>query len=420
MKEIFSEMTEQSTLPFRLNVCSERAGGHRAVARGAKISESQFYRYLKGQSEIPAEKILSIAAAAQVHPYWLLTGEGAPDVHPIEGFISKDQLVSIDADSLMECIAQADEMDRRYHLQLTPKTKAEFIFALYQGVAYESKQSGKPIKFESSKAIEIYSYLSSVFGEVPKQMILNTVENINKISNSKLPPKEIRSFCNYINSAIKNSYDDPKTRAYYDRIGFSLEEDNRTYLDKVLNEIKKRYLYSDKKLKILDLGCGNGRHLLHFSKDSRLQPTGIDSCDYAQNVCHDLESSGKIPKGCFVKGDIHNLPFEMGTFDIVFSNASIFHSPFILESPYGLNQIFSEMHRVLKSKGTLFIHSRYGIGFEPFPFYQLHNEGSIRQLCHKHKFEMLSFEKFVWNDSIEYIPRVRFNEWFSTHLVKMG
>lgn len=411
-------MNDKSTLPFRLNVCSERAGGHRALARSAKISEAQLYRYLKGQSEIGAEKILSISAAAQVHPYWLLTGEGAPDVHPIEGFISKDQLVSIDADSLMECIAQADEMDRRYHLQLTPKTKAEFIFALYQGVAYESRQSGKPVKFESSKALEIYSYLSNVIGEVPKQMILNTVENINKISNGKLPAKEIRSFCNYINSAVKNAYDDERTRAYYDRIGYEVEGDNLKYLNKVLDDIKKRFLYSEKKLKVLDLGCGNGRHLLHFAKDARLEPIGIDSCQYAQDICLALESSGKLPKGCFMKADIHSLPFKADSFDVIFSNASIFHTPFILDSDYGLNHVFAELRRVLKPKGTLFIHARYGIGFEPFPFYQMHNEGSIRQLCQKHKFSLIEFEKFEWNDSIECIPKIQFNRWFSAYLEK--
>jgi SAM-dependent methyltransferase/transcriptional regulator with XRE-family HTH domain len=411
-------MIGHNTFAYRLNICSDRAGGRRMLAKQAKVSESQLYRYLSGESEITAEKILSIAAAAQVHPAWLLTGEGGPDVPPIHGFIRKDQPVLLAADTLMACIAQADEIDRRYHLQLTPQTKAEFIFALYQGAAYEAKQYGKAMAFEPSKAIEIYCYLSHVLGEIPKQMVLNTVEILNKIANGKMPAKEIRSFCNYINSAIKNSYDDPQTRAYYDRIGVSLEKDSQVYLDKILQQLKQRHRYADTRLKLLDLGCGNGRHLLHFCQDVQFQVVGIDASEYAAKTCRNLEASGRLPTGTFIQADLYSLPFKPTTFDVIFANASLFHAPYLANSAYGLNAIFREISRVLKPKGGLFIHARYGMGYEPFPFYQLHNEGSIRQLCHKHGFEMRTFEKFVWQDSIEYLPRVRFNEWFSTHLQK--
>ena len=406
-------------LSKRLEICAHRAGGKKTLASVCEISLPQLFRYIKGTATLPTYKLVAVAKASNVHPYWLLTGEGAPDVRPIQSFISVEQMLQIDAKSLTDSLLMAEQIDREYGFNMTPKSKADFVFALYTGVYYESKLLAKPYKFESSKALEIYGYLNSIQGEMPRKMLLNTIEIIRQASSNLLSDKEVRTFCNYLNTANKERYNHPTlVQPYFDRIGYRLEPDTVTYVDELVQEVKRDHALREEHIKVLDLGCGNGRHLLHFAKDKRLQVIGIDNNCRAKAICNGYEAAGKIPENSFFEGDIYELPFKDGSFDMVFSNASIFYSPFLIDSPYGLNQVMQEIQRVLKPKGVVYIHSRYGIGFEPFPFFQLHNEGSIRQVAQKHNFQMKWFKTFFWNDSIEYIPNAGFNDWFSTLLVK--
>lgn len=403
----------------RLELCASRAGGKKQLAQVCDISLPQLFRYVKGKVILPVDRLVAIANASNVHPYWLLSGEGSPDIPPIESFLSPEQMLQIDAKSLTDSLTVVEQLDREYSFNMTPKRKAEFVFALYSSVNYEAKILGKPPTFESSKALEIYGYIASIQGELPRKMLLNTIEVIRKASSNLLPDKEVRTFCNYLNTANKERYNHPTlVQPYFDRIGYRLEPDTVTYVDELLQEIKHQHALREEPIKILDIGCGNGRHLLHFAKDKRLQAIGLDNNSRAKTICTGYEAAGKLPDKSFVEGDIYELPFKDNSFDMVFSNASIFYSPFLADSPHGLNQIMREIRRVLRPKGVIYIHSRYGVGFEPFPFFQMHNEGSIRQLAQGHDFHMKWFKKFFWRDSIEYIPKAGFNDWFSVLLVK--
>lgn len=403
----------------RLEICCERAGGKPLLAKATNMSRSQLFRYVKGTTHVPTDRLIDIANASNVHPYWLLTGEGSPDIPPIQGFISTDQPLTIDAKSLTECLAMAEQIDRDYNFHMTPSHKAEFVFALYHGVVYEAKLYRKPIQFESSKALEIYGFLSNIQGEMPRRLMLNIIDVLHKSSNGLLSELEIRTFCNYLNTAIRGYYDHATLgQPYFDRMGYSLEEDNAKSIDEFLKEIKQKHILREEHIKILDLGCGNGRYLLHFAKDKRLKLTGMDNNKLAQKICQSYEAAGKLPAHTFVEGDIYKMPFPDSSFDLIFASASIFHIPFLANSDHGFNQAMQEIRRVLRPKGLIYIYSRYGNGFEPFPFFQLHNEGSIRQICQKNAFQMLWFKKFFWQDSIEFIPKVGFNNWFSTLLSK--
>jgi SAM-dependent methyltransferase len=402
----------------RLEICVQRTGSKKALATATQISLPQLFRYLKGETVLPSDRLTAIAHAANVHPYWLLTGEGAPDLPPIKAFASTEDGISLDSHSLTECLQLADSIDRDYQFHMTPTLKAEFAVALYQAIYLESRLYDRPMKFESSKALEVFAYVSSIQGEIPRKMILNTIDILDSISKSKIPEKEVRTFTNYLVTAMRDLYNHPTIgQPYFDRIGYTLEADTAAFVDYQLKEVKQSFLYANK-IEMLDLGCGNGRHLLHFAKSSLFKLHATDNVELSKKICLAYEEAGKLPRGTYTEADMRNLPYPDNSFDLIFSNASIFHVPYFPHSPHGLHAVFKEMLRVLKPKGYIYIHARHGNGYEPFPFFQLHNEGSIRQIAHHFGLQVKRFERIHIQDSVECIPKTLFNEWFSALLRK--
>ena len=94
---------------------------------------------------------------------------------------------------------------------------------------------------------------------------------------------------------------------------------------------------------ILDLGVGTGKFLKRFLD---LQPwQRAVGADFAQEMLR--RASISLPSGCeFVQADIHDLPFESSSFDLVVSS-------FTLRSVKDRRHFFSEVHRVLSPRGSI-------------------------------------------------------------------
>ncbi len=95
--------------------------------------------------------------------------------------------------------------------------------------------------------------------------------------------------------------------------------------------------------KILDIGCGNGR-LLDLFEGLDIEYTGIDSSKELIAIAQKERGS----RGAFIHADALSLPFEDGTFDVVFSVAMLHHVP----DHKNRMQCVSEAQRVLKHGGT--------------------------------------------------------------------
>ncbi|TVP42227.1 MAG: class I SAM-dependent methyltransferase [Gemmatimonadales bacterium] len=98
--------------------------------------------------------------------------------------------------------------------------------------------------------------------------------------------------------------------------------------------------------RVLDLGCGAGRHLKALA-EAGLRPVGMDLSLPL------LREARRTAPGCLrVRGDMRHLPFEEGSFDLV---TSFFTSFGYFEADSEDRKVLAEMDRVLGPGGRVFL-----------------------------------------------------------------
>jgi len=113
-------------------------------------------------------------------------------------------------------------------------------------------------------------------------------------------------------------------------------------------EVVKHFLVHECK-HILDLGCGNGRHLIQFLKEG-LDVVGMDISISALRLAWKWAREEKI-KAKLLQADMRLFfPFQEGVFDGVFSNQVIHHARIA-----DVRRTISEIYRILGSGGWAFI-----------------------------------------------------------------
>lgn len=168
--------------------------------------------------------------------------------------------------------------------------------------------------------------------------------------------------------------------------------------------IKKRIGYDDfitiyptsDKPKILDLGCGIGRHVIFASKMG-LDGYGIDLSEHAIATARDWADRENVPtEGRVVQGDITSLPWDNGTFQFVISHG-------VLDSMYFAiaQKAVKEVHRVLEQDGLFYCdlvsgddsaHSREYAGEEVVE--SSHEKGTVQSYYNFSKINELIKSKF--------------------------
>lgn len=98
--------------------------------------------------------------------------------------------------------------------------------------------------------------------------------------------------------------------------------------------------------KILDLGCGTGRHAEVFANNN-FRVVGVDIAEVATNIS---EETMNDPRIAFFTGDMKDIRFPDNYFDAVFCFQVVHHA-----KVYEIWKAFDEITRVLKKEGILFI-----------------------------------------------------------------
>lgn len=127
---------------------------------------------------------------------------------------------------------------------------------------------------------------------------------------------------------------------------------------------------------ILDIGCGNGRDLIPILRNgSRVIGVDISPC-MIEEARRELE--GHCLRNFELKvGDAEKLPFPDGHFDKVIASEVIEHIPDWKKS-------LSEMHRVLKPKGTLVVSVPNRISWYGFDRYVVFEKLLRKKWNHPH------------------------------------
>jgi ubiquinone/menaquinone biosynthesis C-methylase UbiE len=96
--------------------------------------------------------------------------------------------------------------------------------------------------------------------------------------------------------------------------------------------------------KLLEVGCGMGTDLLQFAR-GRAHCTGIDLTPRSIEISRHRFSLYGEPAN-FLRGDAERLPFADNSFDVVYSNGVLHHTP---ETAKAIN----ELHRVVRPGGLV-------------------------------------------------------------------
>ena len=126
----------------------------------------------------------------------------------------------------------------------------------------------------------------------------------------------------------RNVYNPKELNTFYqNRYGATKEQLNDTFLKDI-----------PKDAKILEVGTNIGNQLLHLQSQGFTNLYGIEIQDRAINYAKHRTDNLNI-----VKGDVLDIPFKDGYFDLVFTSGVLIHI-----SPDNIKQAVSEIHRVSK------------------------------------------------------------------------
>lgn len=133
---------------------------------------------------------------------------------------------------------------------------------------------------------------------------------------------------------------------------YSRKYDNEWKSDLSVGQWDLGWLYlqrcsSDKSMKILDIGCGTGRYSHALLSNGAQCVYGVDLFDEAP-----FEREGFS----YVQGEMDDLPFEDGFFDLIFAQSVLHYSE-------NLDKTIAELKRTLRPGGQLYVscHTRFSI-----------------------------------------------------------
>lgn len=110
-----------------------------------------------------------------------------------------------------------------------------------------------------------------------------------------------------------------------------------------------KFFKKEKTRKILDLGCGSGRHLVYLAKRG-FDVYGIDISKHGIQIAKDWLKKEDL-KAHLKVGDFYKkLPYENNFFDAIISIVALHHGK--IEN---IRKLTGEMKRILKPQGLIFV-----------------------------------------------------------------
>jgi SAM-dependent methyltransferase/transcriptional regulator with XRE-family HTH domain len=355
---------ETPGLGERLELCADKLGSKKALGDAAGISQAQLFRYIRGESEIPAAKALHVARVAKVDPTWLLSGDGKP-----EGFVVPRR-PEFRPELLRQLSQVLDEVLIEYPQRIAPRQKSRFLAFMYEAVRHEEIRSGR--HWEPGRGLMV-NYLDFLCGFKDEES-LSLYERFAKHAmygeGMALPLNEQDAVAQAIAASYQHYFNATSGETIYRRFTQKVNAGTAEQLQHMVARIRQKY--GTGKLKLLDLGSGTGRGLLYLHQiDPRLELHGLEQSQRGFKLCQSLEKAGQLPEGCVQLGDFQLIPHGNEAFDVLYSRQSIYSLPLLESTSMGMRKFMHECARVLKPGGMMLLKTFAGDGGVLLPFCQL-------------------------------------------------
>jgi len=186
----------------------------------------------------------------------------------------------------------------------------------------------------------VFPIVNSIPRMLPSSMRDNVEFYLKYKEKIELPKEDI----NQIEDFLKKK---GKTK---ERFGFQWKIGEKAYPNKeaTQHEVQKMIQASDLNLfkgkLVLDAGCGNGQPASVVAKYAK----NLVAIDINESIDKVLENTNNYDNVCIVQADICNLPFKDNTFDFIYSNAVLHHTP-------NTKKAFQRLVKLVKNGGDISI-----------------------------------------------------------------
>lgn len=347
----------------------------------SNISRAQLTRYLGG-APIPSDKLQSLASALGVTASWLLCDESASRESVSSALIRARQL----SERLLRLLQRYD-IDRA----LLPSEIARVmeIIALSQHYTVQTHEEDPYTDYDLEKGVD---FLSAMRKNDWLDVYVDGCHHYAKHGPAAMQPTWAGKWAKIIQEAMTHHFSkEPMVTDYFIRLNIPIWDAHLKVMQQWLKFLCEKFPKGS--ISLLDLGCGNGRHMVYLHNASdRFALTGIDTSTPAIELCHQHVKAGRLPAGCIQQADFFNISYPDASFDCCMSVANLQFLPLVPGSlDVGVGRALFEASRILKPGGYMLILTRALTPDEFFPNFQAsHTPELLQQMFAQTGFQVIS------------------------------
>lgn len=374
MKQIFSSW--QQGLIERLHECVRLAGDKTALAKRSHMSLAQLYRYLNGSQTPQVWRLFQVAKASGVAPEWLLSGD----------MKSQPPQDTCSLQTVQDIYAIFEQTYLEYHGQFRAAQKAEILPVLIWAAELEKRQGAKPSLLERNVMLEAMYFLQSLLGGWKLESYLRGMQQMHEAQPDLI---ELQRFSAMVVEANKELFEGHIGRLYYARMGVELPPHRMDMLNHLYQQIVQ-ILGVYRQIRMLDLGCGNGRHMLFLAKQYAAfeEVVGVDNSALA--IAEAQQNAQDHKKLRFYQADVCHTGLPDGRFTFINCMSVMNFMPYVPNTGIGAEALMAEAYRLLQTGGIMHLAVRAGHIIEFMPFEQPYTPAQLLAMAQRQGFKVLN------------------------------
>lgn len=384
MKCVFENW--QQELVGRLQSCARIAGGKEQLASRSGVSLAQLYRYLNGTQTPHVTRLFRIAEASGVKPSWLLGADGdtTTDVDQCRLNTVQDTYVAFELAYL------------EYGGSYSAAQKAEILALLVLAVELEKKQAATSELLDNRRAMLEALYFLQPFVQTGR--ISAYSKGVQQLQKATCSRNDVQRFTDLVSQGNCALFNSKVGELYYNRVGMDLPG-HRLHL---LHELQKKIVQAIglyRQLHVLDLGCGNGRHLLHWAKTGAEKLVGVDGSPLA--IAAAKRHATVFPRIKWIEADVCRTGLAANQFTFINCMSVLNYLPYVAGSGAGAEALIAEAYRLLQDGGVMHVAVRAGTATEYVPFERAYSPQELIGLAQKQGFRVLNLQQEDLSHSAE-------------------